>query len=42
MLGKRDVVRPGKEEWEKLLSDTTGRVNKALERLEAFLKRVEE
>lgn len=41
VLTESDVVKPGPLAWKRLLSDTSGRIEQALDRIGAFLERVE-
>ncbi len=41
VLATNDVVKPGKPAWDVLLSDTNGRIDQALARIQGFLERVE-
>jgi len=36
-----DIVKPGQLAWNRLLSDTSGRIEQALDRISAFLERLE-
>lgn len=40
LLGSKGVLKPGREQWEQLRQDTTGRLDNAIARLNMMLRRV--